>query len=484
MARVYGRTRGFRFEDRRATLWNSASEPAPPIDMSYLASSMGVLRFHLLGFPVFVQPGFWLLTLFLGSSTSLSAVRLVMLCGALFASVLAHELGHAFAARHFGQKPVITLHMMGGLTAWRPARPLSRRATILVTSAGPATGIALGLVAFVALYAQASVSGETLQSESSDATWLLMLIAQVNIFWSLVNLLPVLPFDGGQILASTLGPSRRRLTATVSLVAGLLSGLVLWQLLGLQFAAIILSVAGISQFVAFLRAEKARPQAEDATEELLKRGTRALEADDYEKAGAFGRSAIALATNQQQAERAGTLTAWAAVHAGQLELARDLVRQLGDSCDVLLAASVKDKAGDSAAASELLERARKAGDSRPELAAQLIRLRLALGQKRAAAELAEEIEEDVPSSDLREVARQVLAEVPEASARLFASLFAREGKLQDAAVALQGWTAAGCSAEIEKFLSAASETPGLREAIERQAEQEAAQLSDEPPQPA
>ncbi len=427
---------------------------------------MGVLRFRLLGFPVLVQPGFWLLALLLGSTIRDSLPRLLLLVATLFVSILAHELGHALLARRYGQEPVITLHMMGGLTSWRLVQPISRRATVVITLAGPAMGFALGITAAVLLYATSVDASPTVVAEPSDLIWLLGLVAQLNIFWSIINLLPVLPFDGGQVLAAALGPGRRQLTASVSLAVGLFSGWVLWRVFGLDFAAIILAVAGVSQFVAFVRSEKARPRAQAATEELLRRGERALDAENWAQAAAFGQSALGMAASREQVERAATLTAWAAYHLGNVQLARELVEQLGKTCDVALAASVYEASGAQQRAREVLEAARRGGDERPEVAAQLVRLHLESGAVEAAVDLVQEISDEVPSQDLREVARRVAPTAPADAAALFALVFERDGDIADALAALRTWLAGGLRVDALAFVERLRDRVDVRTAMD------------------
>jgi stage IV sporulation protein FB len=83
----------------------------------------------------------------------------------------------------------IVLHGFGGLTSFskRPGHGQG----ILVGLAGPLAGMALGLGAL------ALDPGTTHGMLLSDAVgWLIL----VNIFWSLFNLLPMYPLDGGQVL--------------------------------------------------------------------------------------------------------------------------------------------------------------------------------------------------------------------------------------------------------------------------------------------
>ena len=107
----------------------------------------------------------------------------------LFGSVLVHELGHAIVARAFRLGPVeITLHGFGGLTRYRAGASAPR--SLLITLAGPMAGLALGVFSLVVL--------------QFTYNPLIAMVARFNLFWSLFNLLPMYPMDGGMALAHTL----------------------------------------------------------------------------------------------------------------------------------------------------------------------------------------------------------------------------------------------------------------------------------------
>jgi membrane-associated protease RseP (regulator of RpoE activity) len=144
----------------------------------------GELRFNLLGFPVRVQPFFWLTAVFLGASAG-GPAHIGTWVAVVFVSVLVHELGHAMAARLFGSPARIMLYGLGGLTVHRPMS--SQWRSIAVSIAGPFAGFALAAVTF-------GVAGivETL----------FQFLLFVNVGWGVVNLLPVLPLDGGHVARS------------------------------------------------------------------------------------------------------------------------------------------------------------------------------------------------------------------------------------------------------------------------------------------
>lgn len=158
-----------------------------------------MLRFNLFGFPVAVHWIFWLITALLGgaadASSPLRFQLLLIWIAAVFFSILWHELGHAFMMRHFGDRNVhIMLHGGGGLAFGRSFR--TRTEDVIISLAGPLAGLALG--GFVWLVDRAfpphSIYGAVLVN---NLLW-------INIAWSLVNLLPVIPLDGGRISQAVL----------------------------------------------------------------------------------------------------------------------------------------------------------------------------------------------------------------------------------------------------------------------------------------
>lgn len=201
------------------------------------------LRFSLFGFPVTVGWSFFLIPAIFtfGSGAPLSFTALwVVIVGV---SVLVHELGHAFAARRLGSEPRISLYSLGGLTSYRPIRAHSRSEAIGVSFAGPAAGFGLGL-AVLALDRWFDPAGG---STAHDAV---RLATFANLGWGFVNLVPVLPLDGGNIMANLLpGDHERRYTtaARVSLaVAAVVGGLALWQ--GYTFVAVLFGFCAFSNF--------------------------------------------------------------------------------------------------------------------------------------------------------------------------------------------------------------------------------------------
>lgn len=167
------------------------------------------LRFHLLGIPVRVHPYFWLGTLLLSRPTETKPIVMVIWIGVVFVSILIHELGHALVARMYGWPPRITLFAFGGLASFQPTYRDSR-SQILIAAAGPGAGFLF--IALIMAIVHASGHYVSLERggilpiwvhyepfQNPNVTTLIESLLQVNIFWGLLNLLPIFPLDGGRI---------------------------------------------------------------------------------------------------------------------------------------------------------------------------------------------------------------------------------------------------------------------------------------------
>ena len=156
------------------------------------------LRFSLFGVPVRVHPGFWIVGLIMGSSALREENGLAVLAiwiGVFFVSILVHEMGHALAIRRCGWQPNVVLHYMGGYAAYVPTWNDTHWRSIFVSFAGPGSGFLLyGLVLLFEEWYVNQHGGRNalIRDAIHQLKW-------INLWWGLVNLLPVLPLDGGQI---------------------------------------------------------------------------------------------------------------------------------------------------------------------------------------------------------------------------------------------------------------------------------------------
>ena len=150
------------------------------------------LNFRLFGIDIRVHPMFWLLSAILGWNTvNLGFEYLLLWVACVFVSVLVHELGHVFMGRLFGAHGHIVLYSFGGLAIGSSALP-NRWQRIAVYFAGPLAGFVLYGVAWWAV--------PHLNPRGARLLWAATLfLLEINLFWGLMNLLPIWPLDGGQI---------------------------------------------------------------------------------------------------------------------------------------------------------------------------------------------------------------------------------------------------------------------------------------------
>jgi len=187
---------------------------------------------------VTVLPSFFLVAAVLGGMTA-DLRTLVVWVAVVFVSVLLHELGHSAMGLAFGLEPSVLLHGMGGTTSWRsessdgmsnavrtlersessdgtsnavrtlersessdgtskrPRGALSPGRSIAISLAGPCAGFVVGAVVLGLGAAGAVPRGTIAAMAYRQLLW-------VNVGWGILNLLPMLPLDGGNVLTQAL----------------------------------------------------------------------------------------------------------------------------------------------------------------------------------------------------------------------------------------------------------------------------------------
>jgi len=115
-----------------------------------------------------------------------------------FASILLHELGHAWEARREGlEVDGITLWLFGGVSQFKGGFP-SAGAEFRIAIAGPLVSLILGVV-FVLI----AIAGLP-SAVDGVAAWL----GYINLALLVFNLIPALPLDGGRVLRAALWQSK------------------------------------------------------------------------------------------------------------------------------------------------------------------------------------------------------------------------------------------------------------------------------------
>lgn len=177
------------------------------------------LRFRLLGIPVRVHPIFWLSTGFMvWGDGNLPFVAIGVL--SIFVSILVHELGHALVIRRYGYPSEIVLYFFCG---YATSSHFPFRRAVAVSAAGPAAGLLLGGL----VYLIRSVLPTSLLVEYPLMSYGFRMLLFAGIIVNVLNLIPCLPLDGGQIMSAVVrhyrigGVSSSELVLKVSIgVAG------------------------------------------------------------------------------------------------------------------------------------------------------------------------------------------------------------------------------------------------------------------------
>lgn len=180
------------------------------------------LRLRVLGTPIRISWSFPVVIIAFGLLGRREPGLIAAWMALVTISVLVHEGGHVAALRAFGIRSEVTLMWLGGLTTGDEHARLSPWRSIAVSVAGPAAGLSLGLLIELTLFA----------SEGRFVVWLATASWLVNIWWSLLNLLPITPLDGGHVVREFFIMASRAGRVAMS-----------WFVVGLTTASVALVVA-------------------------------------------------------------------------------------------------------------------------------------------------------------------------------------------------------------------------------------------------
>ncbi|MEI8391935.1 MAG: hypothetical protein WCG40_05475 [Actinomycetes bacterium] len=195
---------------------------------------------RIFGFPIQIRPGF---VMFLLLVIVINGIPMgPWLAGSVAFFTVLHELGHAFAARQTGASASISLDFLAGYASFIPVRPLRRWERAAISLAGPLTQIITGIAVLLAMGVNPIAHDSFAANYSSFAIW------WAGPVIGALNLIPVLPLDGGNITAEIIDffvPGQGRemmIRLSVPLTALALAAMVLVENLRplVAFAAILL----------------------------------------------------------------------------------------------------------------------------------------------------------------------------------------------------------------------------------------------------
>ena len=301
-------------------------------------------HFSIARIPVRVEPAFLLVSALFGFRYLRDGVDVVLVWIACsFVSILVHELGHGFALKVFGQPSVIVLHGFGGVTISQRRTALSRFRSIVVSVAGSITALlVLWLPARTAFNA---VWTSSLEQRELTVPLLVLyaldFLAFQNLWWSIANLLPVRPLDGGNVMTELTGAEQARKLSIAFAIAAAVYAFFSDQTYGGFFFLLL----------AFMNFQEMRAAQSGADMDAFH-----VDAPDTPAGSSRRRSRANLSVVAPGAQGAPTMgsndpqrtqqLAWAALKQGDVPAARRLTRGLGPGADPFLVAATALAAGD------------------------------------------------------------------------------------------------------------------------------------------
>jgi len=346
-------------------------------------------------------------------------LKMALLSLLLAASLLAHELGLVVCGLAWSERVVVTLHALGVHTVIEPR--LARGRQFVATLSGPVISIAIGLAL------------AWLQRFFPGAHWLTIAM-RINLVWGAVNLLPVLPFDGGRALLTL---TRTRRQSPVLLISGTLALVLAVEGLVVLHSAPVIFIFGAAAFASLLRwSSRRRVEAEQALDLPGNLATaRSLLKEQPERAKQLAERVAALSRSNTTANAAWELMAWAELEQGRAESALPLLLRIRPVTDVdaYCLASAEAALGQTRRAIDILESARELRSLHVAALKLLIDLHAKLGAFDAACAVASS---ELAALDPHDV-RCVIEAAFEASAfdsgtKLAGELFAATGCPDDA----------------------------------------------------
>lgn len=297
-------------------------------------------HFSVVGIPVRVEPIFLVISGLWGLryvDIGIEVVGIWVL--ASFVSILVHELGHGFALKIFGEPSAIVLHGFGGVTISQRRTTFGRARSIVVSLAGSLTALAL-----LWLPTRQLLASEWIRDQPVNLIYLVSFLAFQNLWWSVANLLPIRPLDGGNVTAELFGIDRARRISIVAAIAG-----AVWAFTHNQGYA-----AFFALFLAFNNWQEIRAARSGADVDAFHVDAPETGAGPTKKVRSRARLSVVadapLAPTMGSQDPARTAQqAWAALREGDLATAKRLTSGLGAHADAYLQASTALATGDPSA---------------------------------------------------------------------------------------------------------------------------------------
>lgn len=250
-----------------------------------------------------------------------SALAVVVWAAVITASILFHELGHALAARLFGHRPTISLVGLRGITRANAEAPMPWHRVVLFSLAGPVFGLLLATACGIGWLVIDRTHGP------EAAVYLLKGAFWGNLFWAVLNLLPVQPLAGGRAVAAVLMRLFGRKGFLYSQLIALALGLAMLPLalaaetawlgifMGIFFAMYLMRTALLIQ--AYRRGELPIDDPASPNEVALGRAELLFRDGHYLEARGLCEQLLAQELQASQRARAHYLLGWVALKEGK-----------------------------------------------------------------------------------------------------------------------------------------------------------------------
>lgn len=210
----------------------------------------------------------------------------------LFAVLLFHELGHLLAMKVFGYKDLQVLFLPIGAAALGKNHQASGLQRSLVYLAGPVPGMLLAWL--LVSTGIASATGESGIADLAASPWVFELVVMLLLI-NYINLLPVMPLDGGQIVNLVLFERSPRAHLVFLVVSTVVFGAGAWYLDSDPLLFFLAIATGFMAFAQYNQLTLARRiQDQKGSEPLTSRSIfQAMHHADYARMNFSERTALA-----------------------------------------------------------------------------------------------------------------------------------------------------------------------------------------------
>lgn len=178
---------------------------------------------------------------------------------AVFACIILHEYGHAFAASWFGiNAKKITIYPIGGMASIEKL-PENPKQELLISAAGPF--VSFVLASLLLLFSPQRFSWQDINQYTAaiNEDNFLYTLGWINFALAVFNLIPAFPMDGGRVLRALLALKFNYIKATViaaSIGKFIAAAIILFAILSMNF---ILALIGVF-IILFAQAEESYMQ--------------------------------------------------------------------------------------------------------------------------------------------------------------------------------------------------------------------------------